>query len=503
MEIDPTQSTKLSPLNAIRVETALSRYPVHRLAKRGDFTIDIKEQDRGGSVLIRWEVSHNSKYGQPGPLAYKLDTLIINRRIEEATRPIPRIIKLGSLHEICRELGVTEGKNVMTVKKALYQNAGAFITAHTCYRQGDGTEKTLEAGFTRYSVVFSGEKLPDGRKADAVYLVLNDIYMQVINGAMTRPLDYDYLKSLPPAPQRFYELLSYQMYAALKHDRPRAKLTYSYFCNHAPQTRYFDWEKARKQLAKVHAPHKKSGYIAKVEFEQTIDGDGQPDWLMLYTPGPRARAEYRAFTKRGGPGVIEVEPMPLEPLVSTPKQRQLQLDLEPPPLAMELIQRDVTKSKAMELLERFPAEVIAAKIDVLDWLTEKHDKRVDKSPAGYLVKSITDDYATPKGFVSRTERQRREEAKQAKEQQAAAARRRKQEEEAEDRRRRKLTSDYWNGLTKEQQAEHDATAIAQADDEDKKLIESGPMKRFGLTIIREKHILRLLHDQGKMSAVEG
>ena len=50
----------------------------------------------------------------------------------------------------------------------------------------------------RYSVVFTGEKLPDGRKADAVYIVLNDIYMQVLNGAMTRPLDYDYLKACPP-----------------------------------------------------------------------------------------------------------------------------------------------------------------------------------------------------------------------------------------------------------------------------------------------------------------
>ena len=77
----------------------------------------------------------------------------------------------------------------------------------------------MEAGFTRYNVIFTGEKLPDGRKADGVYIILNDVFIQVINGAMTRPLDYDYLKSLAPAPQRFYELLSYQMYAALKYDR--------------------------------------------------------------------------------------------------------------------------------------------------------------------------------------------------------------------------------------------------------------------------------------------
>src|SRR5262249_19345070 len=147
---------------------------------------------------------------------------------------------------------------------------------------------------------------------DGVYVALNDVFIQVINGAMTRPLDYDYLKSLPPAPQRFYELLSYQMYAALRYDRPRAKLTYSDLCAHAPQTRHVEWERVRIQMSKIHRPHRQSGYIAKVDFQQTTDSSGQADWVMLYQPGPKARAEFRAFTKRGGPEVLEIEP--LEPL---------------------------------------------------------------------------------------------------------------------------------------------------------------------------------------------
>jgi hypothetical protein len=229
MENDPIPSTELSPLNPIRVETALSRYPVHRLARKGNIDIEIREQNANGETTIRWEVDYSKKHGQPGPLAYKVDTLVVNRRIEEAPRPIPKLIKLGSLRDICRELGMSEGENVNTIRKALRQNAFAGITAKTSYRLADGTPRTLEADFTRYSVIFTGEELPDGRKADAVYVIMNDIYMIVINGAMTRPLDYDYLKSLSPGPQRFYELLSYQMYSALKWGRPRAKLTYSEF----------------------------------------------------------------------------------------------------------------------------------------------------------------------------------------------------------------------------------------------------------------------------------
>ncbi|MBV8230771.1 MAG: hypothetical protein JO329_12360, partial [Planctomycetaceae bacterium] len=125
----------LVPLDVIRVETALSRYPFHRLAKQGRIAIELRETTKEGETTLWWEVSHNSRYGQPGPLAYKLDTLIVNRRIEAVGRPIPRLIRLGSLKDICRELGLAEsGANTAVVKRALLQNASAFITAKIRYK---------------------------------------------------------------------------------------------------------------------------------------------------------------------------------------------------------------------------------------------------------------------------------------------------------------------------------------------------------------------------------
>jgi hypothetical protein len=71
MELTAPVDTKLSPLNPIRVETALSRFPVHRLAKHGDVTIHVKETNEHGDLSIKWEVDYSKKHGQPGPLAYK------------------------------------------------------------------------------------------------------------------------------------------------------------------------------------------------------------------------------------------------------------------------------------------------------------------------------------------------------------------------------------------------------------------------------------------------
>ncbi|MEO7652890.1 MAG: hypothetical protein ABIZ80_20705, partial [Bryobacteraceae bacterium] len=43
-----------------------------------------------------------------------------------------------------------------------------------------GTEKQVEADLTRYSVVFTGEKLPNGKNADAVYIVLTTVLYSVV-----------------------------------------------------------------------------------------------------------------------------------------------------------------------------------------------------------------------------------------------------------------------------------------------------------------------------------
>jgi hypothetical protein len=53
-------------------------------------------------------------------------------------------------------------------------------------------------------------------------------------------------------------------------------------------------------MYKVHRPHLQSGYLSRVQYAATTDADGQPDWLLHYTPGPKARAEYAAFQRRAG-----------------------------------------------------------------------------------------------------------------------------------------------------------------------------------------------------------
>jgi hypothetical protein len=293
--------------------------PIHLLAKQGRVAIRITQRTAQGAVDLHWEVSYNDHYGPPRQLAYKLDTLVVNRQLDALGRPLPPLIRLDSLRQLCQVLGINTGKAVQDLKKAFHQNAGAYIVAKLRYRSVDGRERHLEAGFTRYSVIFVGERLPTGQRADAVYLVLHDLYREVLNHAPVRPLDYDYLKALPPTAQRFYELVSYKIFAALAHHQPAATLRYSEYCLLAPQPRYTTYDQVKKQLYKVHKPHLASDYLAQVCAERTTDRDGHPDWWLHYVPGPKARAEYAAFTRPSRPGAApETARQGVEPFPDTP-----------------------------------------------------------------------------------------------------------------------------------------------------------------------------------------
>lgn len=311
VEIDATR------LSIIRTETVFSRLPIHQLSKRGRIEIRIIRRERaGGQISLYWRVSPNREFGEPRQLAYKLDTLIVNRRLDDLGRPLPRIIRVGSLHSIAEQLGLA--RNTDRVKQVFRQNALVGITARVSYRNRDGAEESIDATFTRYSVVFRGQALPDGRKAETVYLILNDPYLQVVNNSVVRPQDYDYLAELAPAAQRFYELASFKIFAALKNGYPQARLAYSEFCTAAPQTRYYDYEHFKKQMYKIHRPHLASGYLAAVAYERTKDAQGRGDWLLCYTPGPRARSEFRAFSP-DDPEHSRSAGKHVEPLVAGPR----------------------------------------------------------------------------------------------------------------------------------------------------------------------------------------
>ncbi|HEV2764806.1 MAG TPA: hypothetical protein VGV38_17630 [Pyrinomonadaceae bacterium] len=236
--------------------------------------------------------------------------------------------------------------------------------------------------------------------------------MKILNEAQTRPLDYDYLRDLPPAAQRFYELIGFQMYAVLKHERPRARLLYSDFCTRAPQTRYPDYEHVKKQMYKVHLPHLKSGYLAGVEFQEQRGEGGELDWLMLYTPGRRAEAEFREANKKlrtarrqraaqtaneiGGaapPGASEPSrptAAPESPAPAAPRDNSEQTEQ----LVSRLVGLHVAEATARELVRDYRKSVELQ----LRALPHRNTGKV-KDLASWLIQAVRENYELPEALT--------------------------------------------------------------------------------------------------------
>jgi hypothetical protein len=256
-------------------------------------------------------------------------------------------------------------------------------------------------------VIFTGEKLPTGEKANAVYIVLHDIYREILNNAQSRPLDYDYMRELTPTAQRFYELLSYQIFAALK-NKTTAKIRYSEFCMYAPQTRYFDWDHIKKQMYKLHRSHLASHYIEKIQFEQQIGEDGQPDWLMIYVPGVRAKGQHVAFQRKPVPRIkhsernlnqlsflteVNPEPFPEPVLTFAPEEEEL---------ISKLVRYGVAETKAISLVKTH-REATEAQVTAFPY----REVKPPKNAAGWLITAIEGNYTLPVTYLEEQEKKQK------------------------------------------------------------------------------------------------
>ena len=160
--------------------------------------------------------------------------------------------------------------------------------------------------------------------------------------------------------------------------------------------------------------------------------------------------------------------------------------------ASQLIARGVHPEAAAQLARDFPVEAIEVQVEVFDWLMLRRDKKVDKNPAGYLVKAIREGYAVPaRGFTCKANLRQREDAELAKRRDVSEALRQRREEGMREESLGRTVAAYWEGLDSDGRAGLEEAALAQAGPEMLAMLK-GPLRGPGLRMIREEHIRRLI-----------
>jgi len=349
-----------------------------------------------------WKVSRNIEYGFPSAFDKKVHRAV-EQIINQLPKPITNPIRLGSLRELCRLMGISpnSGYNKNRIKESFERITLTGIqTKGTFYLKDE--KRRIDETFHMYDhVILAGKELSDGTIADAVYLILGNFYLRNINANYVVPLDFEYYKSLKGTiTERLYEYIGLMIYAALENNQHQryVHIKYSTLCSYLPLARQTVKWKAKQQLASAHSQLTESGYFRDVDWQDTHKKD---DWLIYYYIGERARDEWkRNKESKSIPPEFQLEaPVPQsakterrkskeEPTKPKPKQTQEEETLSP--IAQELINRGITKSVAIDFAYSFPEEHIKGKIEMHDY--KKETGEIIQNAAGWLREAIVRDY---------------------------------------------------------------------------------------------------------------
>jgi hypothetical protein len=398
----------------LRSEFHFLKFPFFNLctrsSKRNGIEVLEEEDTEEGKIQIWWRVSRNVNSNFPSSFARKLHKEVVERVLNNIKKPIPRFIRLGSMRQICQTMNIAvSGRSVQEIKKALQDIKAATIEAKGTFRKKEknGVKKFFEGSFNLYDMIFfTGETLPDGTEADAVYVTLNDMYVQNFNNNFVVPLDFQYLQSLEgDITSRMYEVFSVWFYPALENGKRYIQKKYSEICNYFPLTRQDAKWKAKGQLKSAHQQHISNGFLASEP--EWIDTYEKSDWLLRYYIGPRAKDWYQQNKKLStvDEGIKQINVVPIEEERRTSenpgkkvedikgiKMEQLPLQFEENPLINKLVSLDVARKVAENLVNRIDAEIIEDQTGSLPYR-----KNIEDKPA-FLIKAIQENYPLPEEF---------------------------------------------------------------------------------------------------------
>ncbi len=118
---------------------------------------------------------------------------------------------------------------------------------------------------------------------DTVYILLNPIEAEIQKNQPQRYIDNQYMFSVVPAAQRWYELLAAKIFGVIKNNGSYCEVRYSWYVNHHNTLkRYNTRKRVVYQMTRLVQDHLDCGYLTKVEYRVLKDPGQEIDWIIRY-----------------------------------------------------------------------------------------------------------------------------------------------------------------------------------------------------------------------------
>ncbi|MEO8096059.1 MAG: replication initiator protein A [Acidobacteriota bacterium] len=191
--------------------------------------------------------------------------------------------------------------------------------------------------------------------------VWNDIVFNSFKAGYIKQIDFEFYKGLESAvSKRLYRFLDKRFY-----QRQRLEFDLRPFCcDHIGLSKNYHNGELKRVLTPAIQELEALGYIETTSSEGRFLRKARGEWSVVFVKASKTTARLA----------------------------------EASPVVQSLVDRGLSAASARRIVATISVEKVQEKVALCDWLSARNDARVQKNKAGFLYRSITDDFALPEDY---------------------------------------------------------------------------------------------------------
>lgn len=427
-----------------RDELNFAEFPIAAISDRPDpntktlyFENSIFDKESGQMVPRKLTITAADAFGLPSQKDEEVILALLQLTAEQKCES--RQVSFTRFELVKRLAWPVSGQSYRRLQEALNRWTGVTLFYENAWR-----DRVTKSWATETFHMLERVKLVDTNTSEDAekgsFIVWGEPVFKSFRAGHLKAFDYDfYLRLRSNVSKRLYRFLDKRFY----HAENRSFDLRTLALEHIGLSRNAPTGDIKRKINEAYDELEKNGFLEPVPPEKRFTKVRAKEWKVHFTHAKTA--------------VLEAE--------STNEDNSL---------LSRLMRFGVGAQKALELIKNCDPEVIENKLEIAFWLRDKNDARISKNPAGYLVKSIEDEFSIPSDFqkikLKELEAARLLEEKRVGE---AKEKKRSQKEREKEERQEKLVTEFWAGVSDERREEILALELQKVSALKREMIERG------------------------------
>lgn len=419
-EVRNSEEFYCDELNFAEFPLAALGKTVPRGQKTLEFTDSVFDKSRNAEVVRKLSITAADKYGLPTAMDDEvvLGLIQLTARTDFSTREV-----YFTRYELLRLLGWSDdSRNYARLEQSLKRWLGVTLYYENSWWSRE-EQSWVNEGFhvLDYVQIFDRERRSRSRTGGKSMFVWNDVVFRSFKAGYLKRIDFDFYKSLSSAiAKRIFRFLDKRFYQQMQVEFDLR----TFACEHLGLSRKYHNGELKRVLTPAISELEKAGFLRPFPAEKRFVRQTAGAWRIVFA--------------RAGKGARNT--------VATKN-----------PLVEELVKRGVSTQSAERLVATTDEACVRERLALFDWLVARKDRRVARSPAGFLYRSIAENFTLPEDYLAATAQR-----KEPKNTPALKVAKTHADEDGRVRRERAAIDRYWNALSEDERIRIERDLVIQA-----------------------------------------